>query len=242
MKYWEGEGCSNSEATKIVIEEFAANPIRPSSAPGLPEGGIVTIVDTYLKSMQAAGGWPWMGDVQSFEAANLQAIQKIEKYRNLICKGQPNYPKRLDDYVYYRMKIELPGVFGKSADDYGMNKETTAHLVHNAKTNLLTIINESNIQSSEKSLKQVLKPGSSACFIATACFGHTDDPTVLIFRIYRENVLRKSHAGRIFIYWCYRFSPALAAEISRREKIRLLIHSILVPIAGFLEKKQKLNK
>jgi hypothetical protein len=48
-----------------------------------------------------------------------------------------------------------------------------------------------------------------ACYIATAVYGNVDAWQVVKLREYRDNKLRKSFWGRIFIYIYYLISPKL---------------------------------
>ncbi len=58
-------------------------------------------------------------------------------------------------------------------------------------------------------------PGKKGCFIATACYGDYDAPEVQRLRVYRDQVLATSKAGRLFINVYYRSSPPLARWLSR---------------------------
>ena len=49
-----------------------------------------------------------------------------------------------------------------------------------------------------------------SCFVATACFGDEQHPTVLGLRRFRDQVLQKKSLGRSFIAWYYRNGPGLA--------------------------------
>lgn len=131
-------GFSEQEATKKAEEEFLRANIALSDALGLPEGGIVTIVETYVTSMKAAGGWPWRGSDQSFTYSTKEIIKGIENHRSATCvAGISDYPDdNIDDYVYYRMNLELPAAFHKSAADYGLDMETTKKLTAAAKSHI----------------------------------------------------------------------------------------------------------
>lgn len=229
-RYWTSKGYSEPEATKIVVEAFELNPVSPDKALSLPEGGLVTIVETYLNSMRAAGGWPWRGDLESFDITRKTVLGEIERYRSSLYGGQANFPHNdLNDYVFYRMEWELPKVFGKTAADYGMDKETTDHLIFNASQVLLKVHPGLSDGSRKKSA------GSKACFVATACYGSPDNTKVIILRKYRDTVLRKGYFGRTCIFWYYRFSPPIAILLRKNTFLKIVIRSLLGAVAAILK-------
>ena len=225
-RYWINRGLSESEAIKKVAEAFELNPVEPADALSLPEGGLVMIVESYINNMQSAGSWPGVGDIASFQRANETVLSGIESYRFKLYGGQENYPhNNLNDYVYYRMEWELPRVFGKTVSDYGMDKATTEHLVFNASRILRGV--HSGLSNNSA--------GSKACFVATACFESPDDTKVIILRKYRDMVLRKSHFGRICIFWYYKFSPPFARLLSANKLLRIVIRSLLGAVTAALK-------
>ena len=60
---------------------------------------------------------------------------------------------------------------------------------------------KANSSSSESS--------SEGCYIATCVYGSYDCPEVLVLRRFRDNVLRRYAAGRMFVRGYYAISPAL---------------------------------
>lgn len=70
---------------------------------------------------------------------------------------------------------------------------------------------------------------SSKCFLATATCGH-DSREVTVLRVFRDEVLRQSSAGRIFIGTYERLSPPVAEFIREREIAKALVrHTIVKP-------------
>ena len=55
----------------------------------------------------------------------------------------------------------------------------------------------------------------SRCFIATAAYGRSDAPSVLILRAWRDRSLSKTRVGRALILAYYRVSPPIAAFLKR---------------------------
>lgn len=66
------------------------------------------------------------------------------------------------------------------------------------------------------------------CFIATACYGNYDDPSVLVLRNYRDLILSKNRIGRFFIKTYYSFSPKLATIIAKSKTLKSLVRSLLI--------------
>ena len=56
---------------------------------------------------------------------------------------------------------------------------------------------------------------SGLCFVATACFGDYDHPTVVVLRQFRDLTLMENRAGRAFVTFYYRRGPQLARFVER---------------------------
>jgi DNA polymerase-3 subunit epsilon len=59
-----------------------------------------------------------------------------------------------------------------------------------------------------------------ACFVATMAYGNYNHPKVIILRRYRDNRLRKSALGRLFIKFYYAISPKIVTLCNDREYIK----------------------
>ena len=57
------------------------------------------------------------------------------------------------------------------------------------------------------------------CYIATACYGDAEHPDVVALRDFRDQRLRKSVAGRVFIAAYETLSPPLAAQLGSKQWI-----------------------
>lgn len=68
------------------------------------------------------------------------------------------------------------------------------------------------------------------CFIATAAWGSTQEPHVSLLRSFRDNVLKKTSAGRLFIDTYYRLSPPLAHFIAQHDSARAVTRVALWPV------------
>lgn len=78
--------------------------------------------------------------------------------------------------------------------------------------------------------------GSGGCFIATAAYGSYFEPNVLVLREFRDNVLRRSLLGRLFIACYYKISPPIADLIAPREYAKKVVRSILQPVVGIVKR------
>jgi len=74
--------------------------------------------------------------------------------------------------------------------------------------------------------------GGGGCFIATAAFGSPMEKHVEILRDFRDRVLLNSSAGKAFVQFYYRTSPAIADKIAQSEGLRLITRVMLMPVIG----------
>ena len=75
------------------------------------------------------------------------------------------------------------------------------------------------------------------CFIATAAYGTPLHEDLAIFRRFRDQTLRSNKLGQQLVHLYYRFSPAIAAVISRHESIRNLVRGGLSLLADGLRRR-----
>jgi hypothetical protein len=74
--------------------------------------------------------------------------------------------------------------------------------------------------------------GGGGCFIATAAFGSPMEKHVEILRDFRDRVLLNSSAGKAFVQFYYRTSPAIADKIAPSEGLRFITRAMLMPVIG----------
>ncbi len=67
----------------------------------------------------------------------------------------------------------------------------------------------------------------SGCYIATAVYGSYDAPQVLVLRQFRDEILAKTSAGRLFVKIYYHLSPPFAQWLNKKQRINNLIKHIL---------------
>jgi YVTN family beta-propeller protein len=74
-----------------------------------------------------------------------------------------------------------------------------------------------------------------ACFIATAAYGSGMAGEVVTLRRFRDDHLMKSEAGRAFVQWYYRHSPAIADYIRERDWLRAVVRGALQPLVAVVK-------
>tara|TARA_B100000686_G_C16643295_1_gene891369 strand:- start:205 stop:906 length:702 start_codon:yes stop_codon:yes gene_type:complete len=72
------------------------------------------------------------------------------------------------------------------------------------------------------------------CFVATACFGNEDHPTVTALRRFRDEKLAYSRSGQAFIVWYYRNGPSLARVVEVFPILRMPLRLILNVLAWII--------
>ena len=82
-------------------------------------------------------------------------------------------------------------------------------------------------QENKNLFEQNKKTKSEGCYIATAVYGSYDAPEVIVLRKFRDNVLRKSFLGGLFISTYYTISPYIATKLKGRHKINSIIRGLL---------------
>ena len=64
---------------------------------------------------------------------NNHIITEIENHRKIRYPGDDEFPLNIDDYVYYRLKVELLGEFDCTPEERGFDYTTVKTLSHSAK-------------------------------------------------------------------------------------------------------------
>lgn len=90
------------------------------------------------------------------------------------------------------------------------------------------------------SIRKKDNSSDSNCFIATACFGGIECREVIEFRKYRDEKLRKTYLGNIFIKIYYWASPPIAKLIAKKQYSKRIIRIlILLPLLKVIRHSQK---
>lgn len=97
--------------------------------------------------------------------------------------------------------------------------------------------NKTGIASLNRQLEQVRHQLSRAsnsssnsgggCYIATMAYGDYNHPQVKELRIFRDETLRKSKLGNLFIKYYYKYSPSLVKRLKNHKTINRVIRNIL---------------
>ncbi len=67
------------------------------------------------------------------------------------------------------------------------------------------------------------------CFIATSTYESVHAPEVVLLRQYRDRVLLKTFAGRVFVELYYLLSPPLAKIVAKSDKLKQLLRNYIFP-------------
>jgi len=73
----------------------------------------------------------------------------------------------------------------------------------------------------------ISKTKKSGCYIATAVYGSHDAPQVAALRYYRDEVLLKYIAGRMFVNLYYMISPGIAAWLTSKKRLNATVRMVL---------------
>lgn len=95
------------------------------------------------------------------------------------------------------------------------------------------------VRDSEPDVRSAAAKNGSAsgnCFIATAATGSYQHPITATLRTFRDVVLEKTPAGRLFIQSYYRASPPIARKIAQRPVVKFAIKWLLLyPLAKAIQ-------
>lgn len=80
-------------------------------------------------------------------------------------------------------------------------------------------------------VKKPDEPKKEGCFIATAVYGDYNHPKVINLRIFRDEYLKKTWGGRIFIKIYYKTSPNVAEFIKRYPPILKIVRFLIDKIS-----------
>lgn len=129
-------------------------------------------------------------------------------------------------------------VQGHTFVDWQATNEWSSHLqlTPEAKSELVSEVREHAELIKEHEPDYTIRPAvqqqSSGCFIATACYGAEEHPEVASLRLYRDEVLLRTTAGKAFVAAYYRISPPIAFRLKQSEALSRVVRRFLVaPLA-----------
>lgn len=127
------QAIANGE-TPSAAQEIAEAVVRDGEdtirALGTPDAIIATILDTYRQSNEALR----RNSPASVSEGkiNLSIIKHIESHRSRFAGGKLFYQKLLNEYIIYRVEIEVPKLTGKNCKIMGLDRESIRFLIGNA--------------------------------------------------------------------------------------------------------------
>lgn len=74
------------------------------------------------------------------------------------------------------------------------------------------------------------------CFVASIAFESRNDPTLILLRAFRDQVLAPHAPGKAFIRFYYRWSPALANRLQHYQWVKSILRKVLPPFAVCLKR------
>lgn len=162
-------------------------------------------------------------------------IEKAQQTRDSETNTETILPTKYKRKDYESMSLrELQTEIHK---DEVLSSEERAALKSAYRTKISSMIrchSKLEIDSPQDKLNKVLptntstsKQKSEGCYIATMAYGSYDHPQVMVLRWYRDNVLKRTSWGRLFILIYYYISPKLVIVLKRHNAINKIIRYIL---------------
>ena len=142
-----------------------------------------------------------------------------------------NVERKIGGGVYAEIGTVAAGV--TTYNDYGLTTGTTYYYrvrAHNAVGYSTSYSNEAYATAAAPAAGG--GGGGGGCFIATAAFGSPLESHVQILRDFRDRVLLSSSAGKAFVDFYYKTSPAISDKIAPSEGLRLITRLLLMPVIG----------
>ena len=84
-----------------------------------------------------------------------------------------------------------------------------------------------------QSFETLKSSDNSGCFIATAAFGSSLEPRVLLLKSFRDKYLLKTGWGRAFVEFYYQNSPKIADIVAGNKFVKMIVRAGLYPLIGF---------
>lgn len=183
---------------------------------GSPEGTIFNIFNSYFRDLR-------LGKSES------QIIQELERE-----DGNSNIsslPNDINGYIKLRLRREFPMIAHLYNDSIFIDYKT----IIKKEMGYDSEVKAQNVYTGNSTTNS--KQKKEGCYIATSCYGSYDTPELLVFRKYRDTVLKKNIFGRIFIQLYYITSPFLVKKIGNHKLTTNFIRKYLDKIYNSLRDK-----
>ena len=121
----------------------------------------------------------------------------------------------------------LVGQWKSYSDDYIHPNEAGYSVM--AQTWYISILEEKEEEEEE----ETSSGGGGGCFIATAAYGSSLEPNVIVLKEFRDKYLMVNGWGKRFVEFYYRTSPLIANIIANNESLKFIVRTCLYPLVGF---------
>ena len=166
------------------------------------------------------------------ERLSRAGFRKVDKDNDTCC-ALCNYYTVTDDTNEDVCELHRVN-FGKNFDSWRHECGTVDCSRWNNLTNgiLEEMKEEKNATNSMNSRQEIQQSAQKeGCYIATAVYGSYDAPEVLVLREFRDNVLKKSRGGKLFIKIYYALSPGVANKLKNHtfinDKIKVILDQLV---------------
>lgn len=102
---------------------------------------------------------------------------------------------------------------------------------------LSSLLQNPNMDLEHESLTFIKEQKKEGCYIATNVYGNYDAPQVLVLRDFRDDVLKHSFFGRLFITFYYKVAPSFVKITKNMKYFNLTIKNILNYFVYKIDKK-----
>jgi len=188
------------------------------------------LMDPKNMTLDARGMVNSGGNVAAQIAMAYRRLQ--ERYRTELCRKYSITPETLDSVI--------KGTFTPSPSpsnatpphapesDVAPGKPTEL----DSGTTAAATVSSSNAKKGANNTSQ-----KKGCFIATACYGSTETPEVLMLRRFRDESLLTSAIGRWFVLIYYKVSPLIARQLVAHPKTAKMVRTwLLDPVTRLIGK------
>lgn len=190
---------------KEINKEFDTKPMGT--------GTLYAVHQTGKLSIQLSVG-------NKYSPALIKAIEALQ----FACKIDPS------EYAFKSLITEIDLIFQHSANNVNYFKThedagSRFEMMQEIRTNSTTKLKEQNPNADVP----IAPPeNGSGCFIATVASGDVNHSSVIQLRYFRDSVLSKYSLGQKFILKYYKYSPAIADDLSKNYFLRRMIYYFFV--------------